>query len=86
MARVGGGGEIDVFQEGHEAKGEAPALRVRLVRPIEATLGGGPVVSALMNPWMRTQISISRPIANKMLFMSILLTVAHPNGRISGSR
>ena len=57
MARVGGGGEIDVFQEGHEAKGEAPALRVRLVRPIEATLGGGPVVSALINPWMRTQIS-----------------------------
>ena len=55
MARVGGGGEIDVFQEGHEAKGEAPALRVRLVRPIETTLDGGPVVSKLMNPWMRIE-------------------------------
>ena len=40
----GSGGEVDVLEEGHEAEGEAAALRVRRVRPLEAALGGGPVV------------------------------------------
>ena len=41
----GGGREVDVLEERHEAEGEAAALRVRRVRPLEAALGGGPVVS-----------------------------------------
>ena len=53
LARVGGGGEIYVLQEGHETKGEAPALRVRLVRPVEAALGGGPVVPGDTNRSIR---------------------------------
>ena len=45
LAGVGGGGrEVDVLEEGHEAEGEAAALRVRRVRPLEAALGCGPVV------------------------------------------
>ena len=45
----GGGGQVDVLEEGYEAEGEAAALRVRRVRPLETALGGGPVVPEEIN-------------------------------------
>ena len=39
-----GVGEVDVLEEGDEAEGETLALRVGRVRPVQAALGGRPVV------------------------------------------